>query len=262
VVVVSEKALDVLFEDLRQAGNDGLSLALGREIVEGVSASEDPATSTIVGVVGDVHNVSLEEEPMGTIYYAPLQAEDLDRSWLTRSMAYAVRVSGPPLSLAGGVRQALRDIDPRLPLSVLRTMQSRIAESRARTTFTLSMLGIAAIMGLILGAVGLYGVVSQVTARRTREIGLRMALGAEGAQVRRMVLGRGMAVTVLGILVGLGGGWALSHWLRSLLFGVEPNDPLTYGGVTVVLLAVTFLATWIPAARASRVDAVDALRWE
>jgi len=262
VVMVSRKALDLLFGGSLGTGPDLLSRTLGAEIVEGISATEDPSPSAIVGVVGDVHNASLVDEPMGTIYYAPLQAGDLDRSWLTRSMSYAVRTSGDPLALAPAVRTVLGEIDPHLPLSAIQTMESRLADSHARTTFTLTMLAIAALMGLILGAVGLYGVISYVTGRRTREIGLRMALGAERSEVRGMVIRRGMLVTSLGILGGLAAGWALSRWLQSLLYGVQPNDPLTYVSVTAVLLAVAFLATWIPAARASRVDAMEALRSE
>jgi predicted permease len=262
VVLLSRRAVEVLFGGTPGSGPELTTRALAAEIVEGVSAMADPPTSVVVGVVGDVHNASLADEPMGTVYYAPLQAGDLDRSWLTRSMTYAIRTSGQPTAVVPSVRTLLGEIDPHLPLSAVQTMEARLADSRARTTFTLIMLAIASFMGLILGAVGLYGVISHVTARRTREIGLRMALGAERSEVRGMVLRRGMFVASLGILGGLCGGWTLSRWLRSLLYGVQPNDPLTYGSVTVVLLMVAFLATWIPAARASRVEAMEALRWE
>lgn len=177
-------------------------------------------------------------------------------------MAYAVRTSGDPLGLVAPVRRLLSEADPNLPLSSIRTMEDILTRDRSRTVFTLIMLGIAAAMGLILGAVGLYGVVSHVTARRTREIGLRMALGAEGSDVRGMVLKQGMLVSGAGVVVGLAGAWAVSRYLQSLLYGVEATDPLTYGAVTGVLLGVSFLATWLPAHRASTTDVMDALRWE
>jgi predicted permease len=263
VVFLSGKAAETLLgqgsseRDLR-----ALEKALGREIVRAVSASEGAPSARVVGVVGDVHNVSLVEEPMGAVYYSPTQGEGQSQTWLTRSMSYAVRTSGDPLGLVPGLRRLLREADPRLPLSSVRSMDDRMTEARARTVFTLTMLVIAALMGLILGAVGLYGVVSHVTARRTREIGLRMALGAEGRKVRGMVLRRGMLVSGGGALVGWGGAWAVSRSLDSLLYGVEPTDPLTYGAVTGLLLTVTFVATWLPAYRASSVDVVEALRSE
>ncbi len=263
ILIASQKAMETLMGDGFTGGREEvLNRALGTQVVRGVSASEGGAALSVVGVVGDVHNVSLVEEPMGTIYYTALQGEDENQSWLVQTMDYAVRTSGDPLSLVAGLRSVLREADPRLPLSRIRTMEERMVRARARTVFTLTMLGIASLMGLILGAVGLYGVISHVTARRTREIGLRMALGAEGGSVRGMVLRRGMAVSGLGVLVGVVGAWALSRSLQSLLFGVQATDPLTYGGVTGILLAVSFLATWLPAHKASTVDVVEALRSE
>jgi len=263
IVIASERAMEILLGGGVAGGREEvLGRALGVQVVRGVSEEEDAASRSVVGVVGDVHNVSLVEEPMGTLYYTALQGEGESQTWLVRSMGYAVRTSGDPLSLVAGIRAVLREADPRLPLSQIRTMEERMARAQARTVFTLTMLGIASIMGLMLGAVGLYGVISHVTARRTREIGLRMALGAEGGTVRGMVLRRGMAVSGLGVLVGLMGAWALSNSLQSLLFGVQATDPLTYLGVTAVLLSVSFLATWLPAHKASTVDVMEALRSE
>ncbi len=262
VIIASRKAVETLLGQDQARGGEPLARALETRVVQSVGASEGAPSAAIVGVVGDVHNVSLVEEPMGTIYYAPMQGEDMDRSWLTRSMAYAVRSQGDPLSLVPSVRQALREADPRLPVSSIRSMEGRMAQARARTVFTLTLLSIASIMGLILGSVGLYGVISQVTARRTREMGLRMALGAQASAVRDMVLLRGLLVTGVGILAGLAGAWAMSRSLQSLLYGVKATDPLTYAGVTVVLLAVALLATWLPAHRAARVDVMEALRSE
>jgi predicted permease len=263
VVVLSRKAVETVLGDRADGGGaDALADALGAGIVEGISAGDGTIASAVVGVVGDVHNVSLVEPPMGTVYYAPRQAEGLDRSWLTRGMSYAVKASGDPTALLPGVRAALRDLDPRLPLSNVRTLEARMAGARARTVFTMTMLAIASVMGLVLGAVGLYGVISHVTARRTREIGLRMALGAEAARVRGMVLTRGMLVTGAGVLVGLAGAWGVSRSLETLLYGVDATDPVTYAGVTGLLVAVSLLATWLPAHRASAIDVMEALRSE
>ena len=263
VMVISEKAAEILLAGrVRDGDPEALARALEAEIVRGVAASDDASSAAVVGVVGDVHNVSLVEEPMGTVYYAPLQAEGETQAWLTQSMSYAVRTSGSPLALVPDVRRLLREADPGLPLSGIRSLEEHLARARARTVFTLTMLGIATVMGLILGAVGLYGVISHVTASRTREIGLRMALGADGPNVRAMVLKRGMLVTGGGILVGLLGAGAMTRSLQSLLYGVEATDPLTYGAVTGLLLAVSFLAIWIPARRASTTDVMEALRWE
>ncbi|HSR42388.1 MAG TPA: FtsX-like permease family protein, partial [Longimicrobiales bacterium] len=234
----------------------------GRQVVEAIAADPEAPRSTVVGIVGDVHNVSLVEPPMGTVYYAPLVGEGLDRRWLTRSMSYAVRASSEPLQLVAAVRDAVRELDPQLPVAAVETMEARMDRARARTVFTMTMLAVGALMGLVLGAVGLYGVVSYVTARRTREIGLRMALGAEASSVLGLVLKRGMVITGAGLLVGLVGAWGGTRFLQSLLYEVQATDPVTYGAVTGVLLAVSFLASFVPARRASRVDVVQALRTE
>ena len=141
-------------------------------------------------------------------------------------------------------------------------MEDRTRDSRAHMAFTMLMLAIASAVGLALGVVGLYGVVSYVTSQRTREIGVRLALGAEPGAVRAMILRQGMATIALGLVVGLVGAYALSRFMEALLFQVNAKDPVTFAIVAAILAAVSIFATWLPAARAAGTDPVRALRWE
>jgi ABC-type antimicrobial peptide transport system permease subunit len=150
--------------------------------------------------------------------------------------------------------------DPRLPLARVRTMEQLVADSMARTRFTMLLLLIAAVTTLFLSAVGTYGVISYAVSRRRHEIGVRMALGARTAQVHRMVLRQGTTVAVAGLAFGIPAALALTRFLRALLFEVSPTDPTIFVAMSVVLLAVALLATYLPARRATRVNPVEALR--
>jgi len=249
-VLVSQRIVDVFFD-----GTD----PVGREVAQGIPLEHDP-WSQVVGVVGDVHNATLTDEPMGAIYYPLIQGEGVERTYLTQSMGYTVKTSVPPTSIVSAIRSELREMDPTIPLANVRTMEDRTRDARAPMAFTMLMLAIAAGVGLLLGAVGLYGVVSYVTTQRTQEIGVRLALGAEAGVVRGMIVRQGMAVTAAGLVVGLLGAYALSRFMGALLFQVDPDDPTTFGSVSVVLLLVSLAATWIPAARAAGTDPVSALR--
>ncbi len=141
-------------------------------------------------------------------------------------------------------------------------MEDRTRDARAQMAFTMLMLAIASAVGLALGVVGLYGVVSYVTSQRTREIGVRLALGAEAGAVRAMILRQGMAMIALGLVVGLIGAYALSRFMEALLFQVNAKDPITFATVAAILAAVSTFAIWLPAARAANTDPVRALRWE
>ena len=251
-VLVSERLVEVFFP-----GEEPLQ----KQIAHGIPQSYNE-WSTIVGVVGDVHNVSLTEDPMGAVYYAILPGEGVDMEWLTPRMSYAVKTSVPPTSIMPAIRRALSELDSSLPLSGVQTMEDRTRDARAQMAFTMLMLAIASAVGLALGVVGLYGVVSYVTSQRTREIGVRLALGAEAGAVRAMILRQGMAVIALGLVVGLIGAYALSRFMEALLFQVNAKDPITFAIVTAILAAVSIFATWLPAARAAGTDPVRALRWE
>jgi ABC-type antimicrobial peptide transport system permease subunit len=196
---------------------------------------------------------------MGAVYYPLIQGEGVGKDWLTQSMGYAVKTSVPPTSVVQSIRTQLGEMDGAIPLANLRTMEDRVRNARAPMAFTMLMLAIAAGVGLLLGAIGLYGVVSYVTAQRTQEIGVRIALGAEAGTVRGMILRQGMVVTGAGLAVGLMGAYALSRFMGALLFQVDADDPITFGSVALVLLLVSLTATWIPASRAATTDPVRAL---
>jgi ABC-type antimicrobial peptide transport system permease subunit len=178
-------------------------------------------------------------------------------------MGYAVRArTGDPRALLPALREAVWSVNPSLPLAQERTLEEIASRSMAQTSFTLIMLAIAAGVALFLGSVGIYGVISYIVSQRTREIGVRMAMGAEEADVSRMVLRQAGTLAGLGVAVGLGAAAGLTRLMASLLFGVSPLDPVTFGAVAVALSSIALLASWLPARRAARVDPVVALRFE
>lgn len=178
------------------------------------------------------------------------------------AMSYALRTERLPADLLPEVRRAVREIDPNLPIYAVRTMEETVAESLAATSFTMVLLAIGALMALLIGTVGIYGVMSYAVAQRTREIGVRMALGAAGSSIVGMVLRQGLIVIAIGTVLGVLGAVALTRVMRSILFGVEPIDPLTFASVGLVLAAVALAATYLPARRAARVDPAESLRFE
>jgi ABC-type antimicrobial peptide transport system permease subunit len=180
-----------------------------------------------------------------------------------RSMNYAIR--SPRVGTGEfmtDVREAIWGVNPNLPLSGVRTLDELLGRSMARTSFSLVMLGIAAVVALILGAIGIYGVISYVVSQRTRELGVRMALGAESGTVKGMVLKQGMLLTGGGLLLGLVAAFGLTRLMEALLYGVDPVDPLTFGAVTLGLAMVALVACYVPAHRAAKVDPVVAIRLE
>jgi ABC-type antimicrobial peptide transport system permease subunit len=177
-------------------------------------------------------------------------------------MSLTIRTSGDAMAVFPAVRREVWAIDRNLPLVNVRAISQVVASAMARTTFTLIMIGAAAGVALLLGAIGIYGVISYMVSLRTREIGVRMALGAQSTEVRRMVVRQGLVLAVIGVGIGLAGALALSRLISSLLYGIAPHDPLTLGVVAVGLLAVAAVASWLPAARAARIDPIEALRSE
>ncbi len=160
------------------------------------------------------------------------------------------------------VGAAVWGVNPNLPLAEVRTLDDILSQSMARTSLTLVMLAIAAAVALALGLVGIYGVISYVVSQRTREIGVRMALGASSRDVSRMVLRQGMILAGVGVVVGLVAAVALTRLMASLLYGVEATDPVTFAVVATLLVAVALVASYLPALRASRTDPLEALRFE
>ena len=238
--------------------------ALGRRVTPGIDESDSP-WFTIVGVVGSVRERALEQDPAEVVYYPLVRQavhDEGEEEWVPRTLALVVRTGQAPESLVKPVREAIWSLDPNLPLSQVRTMEEVIERSTARTSFTMLLLVIAAAMALLLGAVGIYGVISYVVSQRTQEIGVRMALGARRRDIVRMVLGEGLLVTAAGLVLGLAGAWAVTRLMVALLFGVEPTDPATFAAVPLVLAAVALVASWLPARRAADVEPLEAIRYE
>ncbi len=208
---------------------------------------------TITGVVEDARPGGVDREPPPVIYRPYPQ-------WASGPMTLLVRTAVEPSSLAPGVRSVIRAMDADLPLVALRTMREVVASTVAERRFQMTLTAIFGLVALALGAVGLYGVVSYSVSRRTREIGLRLALGARRADVMRSVFSQGMPPVVAGLAVGLAGAIAVARTLRGLLYGIAPTDPLALGVVVVVLLVASALACFIPARRAATLDPLVALR--
>jgi ABC-type antimicrobial peptide transport system permease subunit len=180
-----------------------------------------------------------------------------------RNVAFAIRSNrAGSASFLKEVQNAVWSVNPDVPIARVRTVQQIYERSMARTSFTLTILGIAAGMALLLGVVGIYGVISYSVSQRTREIGIRMALGAQQGEVRGMFVRHGLLLTGIGVACGLAAAAALTRLMSSLLFDVSPIDPVTYGAVSIGLATAAMLASYLPARRATTIDPVDALRAE
>jgi putative ABC transport system permease protein len=214
----------------------------------------DTITFTVVGVVGDVRNAALNRESPSLYYPSARLVAGL--------MDVVVRVDGDPERVLPAVRQKVRELDAQLPLSNVRTMNEWMSSNAAQPRLNAQLLGAFAAVALAIAAIGIYGVLAYSVNQRTREIGLRMALGAPRGRVLRLIVGEGMAVGAAGIAAGLAAAFALSRALSSLVFEVPVNDPATFTAVAAVLTIVALVACAIPARRASRVDPMVALREE
>jgi predicted permease len=234
--------------------------ALGKRIRQ----SPDKPWREIVGVVGNIHDDGVAEEATATVFWPMLQrdfwSDDLE---IRRTMGYAIRTSRVGTAvLLDEIRTTVWSINANLPIASVVTLQELLDDSMARTAFTLIMLGIASAVALLLGAVGIYGVISYAVSQRTREIGVRMALGARRSDVASLVLREGVVLTGIGLLVGLAFAVGLTRLMSSLLFGVNPIDPFTYALVSLTIAAIALLASYIPARRAASIHPTEALRWE
>jgi predicted permease len=252
VAMVSENLARELWQDPRNA--------LGKQIREDLKGP----WREVIGVVNDVRDEGVQERAPAAAYFPLLMNEfEGDAVAVRRSVAYIVRSKrAESQSLLADVRQAVWSMNPNLPLASVRTLQEIYDKSLARTSFTLVMLAIAGAMALLIGLVGIYGVISYAVSQRQREIGTRMAVGAQRSDVMRLVLSEGMWVILIGLGVGFVGSLVSTRFLSSLLFGVTATDPPTFAGVIVMLTIVALAACYIPARRAVRVSPMVALRHE
>jgi predicted permease len=228
---------------------------LGKQFHPG---SDERELVEVVGVVADVRMVALDEPPLMMVYL-PIGSP---RPWEGSYMSLVVRGAVPPTAVAASVRGAIRGVDSGVPITDLRPMGEIVSESVALRRFQMGLASLFAIFALLLAALGIYGVVGYSVARRRGELGLRMALGAKVSDLRNLVLREGMSPVVVGWGAGVLASWAVGRLIRSLLFGVTALDPLTLAVVTVVVLLSAVLACYLPAARATKVDPIVALRYE
>ena len=216
--------------------------------------SKDP-WQKVVGVVGRVKQDSLDSDPRIAFYVAHTQ-------FPTRAMTVAFRGSASPSALLSNSRNELRNLDPDLPMYYVRTMEQRVDESLARRRFSTLLLGIFASVALALATIGIYGVMAYLVNQGTRELGIRIALGASPRNILSLVVRQGMALALAGVTIGLAAAFLLTRLIRSLLFGVDAFDPFTFAGISLLLAIVTLLACYIPAQRAARIDPLISLRCE
>jgi putative ABC transport system permease protein len=217
----------------------------------------------IIGIVGNELDDGLNQAPPAIVYWPMAAKRFLDQPFVSRTMSYAVRsdrIHSP--GFRRELEEAVWSVNPNLPLANVRTLADIRAKSMAQTSFALTMLVIAAVVALLLGVVGLYGVIAYISAQRTREIGIRMALGAQRRDVARLFVRHGLWLTTLGVALGIGAALGFTRLMSSLVFGVRTTDLVTYLTVSASLGGVALLATYVPARRAARVDPISALRWD
>jgi predicted permease len=257
VLVVNET-----FERLHLGGD-----AIGKRVTWDTGESDEPDENTpwaeVVGVVGDVRELGLTDEDIRPFAYFPLRIDgtvsiEVESAYLTIKM----RDGQDPGALVPAAQAAVRELDANVPITATRTMSDIVDAAMEDTSLTMSILGVATFMALFLGAIGLAGVISYVVGQRTREIGVRVALGASAGDVRAMILRQSLVVTVVGTVLGLAGALGLTRLMEALLYEVSSTDPLTFVTAPIVLLLVSLLATWLPVRKATSVDPTEALRAE
>src|ERR1041384_2290699 len=246
VMIVNQKLADEEF-----SGEN----PIGKRITFGNTNNNQPVWFEIVGVVANVRSLELSEEPTAELYFATLQDY-----WPAMSLVVRSNVDSPNLSAS--VRQIVNEVDKSVPVSNVQMMDHVVSASITQPRFNLFLLGLFSTVAMLLSAAGIYGVTAYSVTQRTHELGIRIALGAQVGDVLKMILGQGMVVIGIGLVIGLAAAFALVRLLRSFLFGVGEKDPFTFVAITVLLLLVALLACYIPARRATKVDPLEALRYE
>jgi predicted lysophospholipase L1 biosynthesis ABC-type transport system permease subunit len=216
---------------------------------------------TVVGVIADVKTSGIQN-PTGPELYLPLNQIENQSLGINRNAYVVIRSAESPATVVRATRLALNELDPALPLAKVRTMEQVMSAAQSRPRFLTLLLTLFSSVALALAAVGIYGVISYAVAQRTKEFGLRMAMGARRADVIGIVLRRGMSLGAVGVVFGLAGALVLTRFLSSLLFGISATDPLIFISMALVLGAVALVASYIPARRATKVDPMVALRYE
>ncbi|HMX25177.1 MAG TPA: ABC transporter permease, partial [Blastocatellia bacterium] len=226
---------------------------LGKRVV--IYMKDDNQPCEIIGVVGDTKHMTLDAESQPISYWPHSELA-------YNSMSFVLRTKGEATAVAAAAREVIRKLDPEQPVADVRTMESLLGRVVARQRFNTLLLTIFAGVAALLAAVGIYGVMAYSVAQRTHEIGVRLALGARKADVLRLVVKRGMTLSLAGVGIGLAASFALTRLMAALLFNVGATDPLTFAGVPVLLVLIALLACWLPARRAAKVDPMVALRYE
>jgi putative ABC transport system permease protein len=214
----------------------------------------------VVGVVSDVKNAGLASPAISEMY-APY-TQTLWRETIRRNVRLVVRSRVDEASLSAALRREVRAVDPTLPVYGVRSMREVLGTTLNSQRMSTTLLGVLAALALALALVGIYGVMSYTVAQHTRELGIRMALGAQTSDIIRLVVGRGMFLTAVGVAAGGAGSFALTRFISKLLYGVTATDPLTFAGIALLLSLVALVACLVPARRATRVDPMIALRYE
>jgi putative ABC transport system permease protein len=235
-------------------------LVIGRGVMREFAAEPD---RQIIGIVGDTRLDGLNSEPGPTMYIPQAQVPDAANALNVRlsPMAWVVRTQGEPQLLSATIQEQLRQATG-LPVSDVRSMSDVVSLSTSRQRFNMWLMTVFGTSALLLAAIGIYGLMAYAVEQRTQEIGIRLALGAQAGQVKRMVVLQGMWLALVGIVVGVSASFGLARFLAAFLFGVHEFDPLVFAGVPVLLAGIALIAVWLPARRASRVDAIVALRYE
>jgi predicted permease len=236
--------------------NDRLTIGRG-----GMKEFASEPDRQIIGVVADSRDNGLNQDPGPKMFVPQAQIPDLVNALNTRisPMSWVIRTKVSPLSLAASAQTQLRQATG-LPVADIRSMSQIVSRSTSRERFNTLLMTTFALCALALAAIGIYGVMAYAVQQRTREIGVRLALGAAPSAVHRMVVLQGMRLALIGVLIGVGAAYGLSRYMSTLLFGVEARDPLVFVGVPLLLAFIALVAVWIPAGRASRIDPLGALR--